>query len=173
LPEWRAGDGGVEGVDGVVFGGDEEDVVTAFAGDFYAGEEERLGVDVSVDFEGEELAEALGVDIARGEDGFDAIGAEAGVVVLGGGDFLGGCSQSQNGEQEGADVSGGLRWQRQTRVHARSSRWQLFLHLLLLRCTVAFRPECRTGAMGQGTSALDAFAGIWWLEPERFSRTFR
>ncbi len=89
MPERRAGGGGIEGVNGIVFGGDVEDVMAAFAGDFYAGEKERLGIDVSVDFEGEELAEVRRVDVARGEGGFDAIGALAGVVVLGGSDFLG------------------------------------------------------------------------------------
>ncbi len=52
LPEWRiAGTSGVEGEDAVVLGGDEENVVRAFAGNFNGGNEQRLGIDRAVDFE--------------------------------------------------------------------------------------------------------------------------
>ena len=44
---------GVEGVHAVVFRGDEENVVFAFAGDVDIREVEGLGVDVAVHFQGE------------------------------------------------------------------------------------------------------------------------
>src|SRR5215831_4056097 len=58
---------GIVGVDGIVLGGDEEEVVAAFAGNLDVSDQKRLGVDVAIDLEGEELAKLLGVDVTRGE----------------------------------------------------------------------------------------------------------
>jgi len=80
---------GVEGIDAVVFGGDEKDVVFAFAGNLEIGELQRLGVNVAVDFEGKEFAELCGIDVGRSEDFFVEVSAGASVVVLSRGDLGG------------------------------------------------------------------------------------
>src|SRR5216684_3534322 len=88
VPERSGGSSvGVEGVYAVVFGGDKENVVFAFAGDFDVGKIKRLGVNVTVNFESEEFAELAGIDIGVSENFFVEIGAGTRVVVLGGGDL--------------------------------------------------------------------------------------
>ena len=89
LPEW-SGVGaavvvGVEGVDAVVFGSDEDDVVGAFAGDRDVRHVERLSVDLRVHGLREKFAEGGGIYVCSGEDGFVGVGAGARVVVVLGG----------------------------------------------------------------------------------------
>jgi hypothetical protein len=95
---------GVEGVDAVVDGGDEDEVVGS-AVDLDVGGEEGLGVELIVEGELVEEAEVGGVDVGGGEDGLVGIGAGAGVVVVLGEDVgldLGlGEEKGGEGEQEG------------------------------------------------------------------------
>ncbi len=74
----------VEGIDAVVLGSNEEYIVAAFPWNLHAAEEERLGIDISVYAQGEDLPKVLNVYIARRQVGLVEIGAGARVVVLGG-----------------------------------------------------------------------------------------
>jgi len=77
----------VKGVDGIVFGGDEDDVVHGTAnGDVL--HVERLGVDLAVDGLGEEAGEIGWGDGGGSELRFGSVGAGAGVVVVLRGDVL-------------------------------------------------------------------------------------
>jgi len=67
-----------------VLGGDKEYIVAAFSRNFHAAEEERLGVNISIHLQGEELSKVLNIYIARRQFGLVEIGAGARVVVLGG-----------------------------------------------------------------------------------------
>ena len=87
LPEIGAGVG-VVGVDGIVFGGDDEKIMSD-AGDVDVGDVERLGVDQAVGRDGEEFAEGGGVYVGEGENGFFVVEAGAGVVVVVGENVLG------------------------------------------------------------------------------------
>jgi hypothetical protein len=60
----------VKGVDTVMLGRDEEDIVAAFARNFDTAEEERLCIDLSIDVEGEEFPKVLDIHIARCQGGF-------------------------------------------------------------------------------------------------------
>src|SRR5437762_11126724 len=83
MPQRRGGSSvGVESVDTIVFGGDEENVVFAFAWDFDIRKIERLGVDVAVHFQGKELAELGGIDVCRSENFFGDGRAGPGIVIL-------------------------------------------------------------------------------------------
>src|SRR5580692_11471825 len=79
-----------------MFGGDEDDVVRAFAGNFNRRKKQRFSVDCAVDFEYAEFAELLGVDVLRRQEYFIQSCAGAHVVVLRSGDL----GQSGNGDQE-------------------------------------------------------------------------
>src|ERR1700733_2298139 len=74
----------VERIDGVVLGGDEEDIVAAFPWYFHAAEKERLGIDISVHVQGEESSKVLNVHVAGRQFGLVEIRAGARVVILGG-----------------------------------------------------------------------------------------
>src|SRR5271170_798429 len=66
LPQRRVGGaGGIEGINAVVLGGDEEDVVEALAGNFDSWNEQRLGVNCAVDSEGAEFGEQFRVNVLR------------------------------------------------------------------------------------------------------------
>src|SRR5262249_45311585 len=81
--------GGVDGVQGVVFGGDEDDVVKTLlrpGGDVDAPDDERLGVDLAVDLHGVELAEGVRVDVGAGEQRLVQVLPGAGDVVVVGDD---------------------------------------------------------------------------------------
>ena len=80
LPELNASVG-VEGVDAVVFSSDIKDVVKLVA-DNNVGEEQRLGIDFTVNRIETNLAELSGVDVALGEDRFFCVQAIAGYVVV-------------------------------------------------------------------------------------------
>ena len=82
LPERSAGGVRVEGVDAVMFGGDEDDVVGAFAGDGDTLHIKGLCIDAAVNRIGEELAEIRGGDVGGSEDGFVGVGTGAQVVVV-------------------------------------------------------------------------------------------
>lgn len=82
LPERSAGSVRVEGIDAVVFGGDEDDVVSALAGDGETLNVKRLSVDAAVNGIGEEFAEICGGDVRRSEDGFVGVGAGTQIVVV-------------------------------------------------------------------------------------------
>ena len=104
MPQRRvAGTIGVEGVDAVVLGGDEENIVRAFAWNFDVRHEKRLSVDGSIDFERADLAEALGIDFLGSENLLVESGTGARVVVLRGGD-LGSAKRSQGKEERGEAV---------------------------------------------------------------------
>jgi hypothetical protein len=96
---------GVERVDHVVFGGDEDNVVRR-AGDAEVRKIERLGVHFASDREFAEEAEGSGVDVGSGEDGFVGIEAAAGEVVFVGGDIDAGGLNRIDGE--GGVVAGGV-----------------------------------------------------------------
>ena len=82
LPKRRAGGVGVECVDAVVFGGHEDDVVSAFARYGQALDVEGLSIDAAVNGIGEELTEISGSDIGRSKDRFVGIGTGAEIVVV-------------------------------------------------------------------------------------------
>src|SRR6266704_2965029 len=65
-----------------MFGGNESDVVGAFAGDDDTLHVKGLRVDAAVHRIGEELAEIRGGDVGRSEDGFAGVGAGAEIVVV-------------------------------------------------------------------------------------------
>ena len=78
---------GVEGINAIVFGGDEEHVVFALAGNLDAGKKQRLRVDRAINLERAQLAELLGVDAFGSKEFFDKRSAGPSVVVLGSGDL--------------------------------------------------------------------------------------
>ena len=95
LPQRRRGIAfGIEGVDGVVFRSDVDDVVRAFPWNLYARDVEGLGVNVAIHSESENLAELFGDHVLRRERFFAKVGAGAGVVVLRGRD-LRWCARAQ------------------------------------------------------------------------------
>src|SRR5579864_6956377 len=66
LPEWRiTGTVGVEGIDAVVFGGDEDDIMFTFAGNFQRRHEQWLRVNGAINFEGAEFAELFRIHVLR------------------------------------------------------------------------------------------------------------
>ena len=73
---------GVEGVDAVLLGGDEEDVVDGVVGEGEGGEVERLRVDVADDGKAEELAEGGDADVGGSEEGLLALDPNSRVGVL-------------------------------------------------------------------------------------------
>ena len=99
LPEFGASIG-VECVDGVVLGGDDEQVVGR-AVDWNCGKIERLGIDGAVDFNSEQLAEGVEVHVAEGERGLGVIESGVGVVIVVSENVLreGGCCE-ENCEQD-------------------------------------------------------------------------
>ena len=74
---------GIEGVDAIVLGDDEEDVVRALAGDAEIGHVKRLSVDVAIHGVAEQLSELGGVDVGERQRRFVAVQGVAGVVVAG------------------------------------------------------------------------------------------
>ena len=52
---------------------DEDDVVSAFAGDGDIGHVQRLGVELAVDRIGKKFAESRGVDVCGSEDRFRSV----------------------------------------------------------------------------------------------------
>jgi hypothetical protein len=64
-----------------VFGGYEHDVVSAFAGYGDGREVKRLGVNLAIDREGEDLTELRGIYIGEGKSGFREILSGAGKIV--------------------------------------------------------------------------------------------
>ncbi len=83
VPEGLGGGGivGVEGVDAVVDGGDEDEVVGS-AVERDVGDDEGLRVDLVVDGELVEEAEGSDRDVGWGEEGLVGVGSGAGVVVV-------------------------------------------------------------------------------------------
>ncbi len=81
LPQRRAAKIGVEGINAVVFGGDEDDVVRG-AADCKSGQIKRLGFDSAIDGEGEEFAEVAGANGSRGEYRLAEVLACPGKVVM-------------------------------------------------------------------------------------------
>src|SRR5580704_3789464 len=80
LPQRRGGIAvGVESVDAVVLGSDEEYVVAALAWDVDAGNKQRLGIDVAIDLEREQLSELLWVHVLGSQYSFVQVGSGAGV----------------------------------------------------------------------------------------------
>ena len=73
---------GVKAIDGVVFGGDEDGVVNALAGNSESGDVKRLCVDVAIDGVGKKFSKGGGVDVGRRENGFIQVRAGAGVVIV-------------------------------------------------------------------------------------------
>src|SRR5579864_4634585 len=59
---------GVKGINAVVFGGDKENVVLAFARDFYIRKKQWLCIKGAVHLECAKFAELAGVDILSGQD---------------------------------------------------------------------------------------------------------
>ena len=98
----RAGIGiRVECIDAVVLGGYEHNVVNSLAGDRDGGEVERLGVELSIDRPGEELAELNRVDVRGSEKGFRKILACPGeIVAISGNADLGARAIRQRKNQE-------------------------------------------------------------------------
>ena len=82
LPERSASGVCVEGVDAVMFGGYERDVVGAFAGDGDALHVKGLRVDAAVNRIGEELAEIRRGNVGGSENGFAGVGAGAKIVAV-------------------------------------------------------------------------------------------
>ena len=82
VPERGAGFVGVEGVDTVVLGGDEDDVVNSLARDRHASHVEGLGVDRAVDRVGELHAEVRRVDVRRVQDRLIEVLAGPRVIVV-------------------------------------------------------------------------------------------
>ena len=84
----KAGAGvGIEGIDGVMFGGNDEQVMY-FTGDGDGGEIERLGIDQPVGGDGEEFAEVRHIYVCGRKDGFGVVQSGAGVIVVVGEDVL-------------------------------------------------------------------------------------
>ena len=87
---------GVESVDGVMRGGDEDYIVDALARDCDRREVERLRVDLPVHRMGEELAELDRRDIRRRQDGFlKILSGSCEIVAIRGHADLGVCFYSQ------------------------------------------------------------------------------
>jgi hypothetical protein len=104
VPERRIpGTSGVKRIDTVVLRGNVEHVVRAFAGDFDAGNEEWLRIDRTIDFEGAEPSEPLGIDILWCENLLVERSTSACVVVLRGCDL--GAAKWSKGE-DGRDEAG-------------------------------------------------------------------
>src|SRR5580704_4026267 len=87
VPDAGAGVG-VVGVDGIVLGGDDEQIV-GDAGDRDVRNVERLGVDQAIGGNGEQFAEGGKVYVGEGERGLQVVEAGAGVVVVVGENILG------------------------------------------------------------------------------------
>ncbi len=90
---------GIEGIDGVIFGSNEDDVVRAAAGDGDVLHIERLGVNLAVYGLRKKAAEIGGSDGGRRELRFVGIRARARVVVMLRGDVL--CAKRGGEEQRG------------------------------------------------------------------------
>ena len=87
---------GVESVDGIMCGGDEDYVVDALARDRDRGQVERLRVDLPVHRMGEELAELDWRDIRRRQDRFlKILSGSCEIVAIGGHADLGVCFHRQ------------------------------------------------------------------------------
>ena len=65
LPQGRAVTVGVEGIYAVMLGHDEEHIVPALTRNLDPADEERLCVDLTINMQGEELAQLLSIYIAR------------------------------------------------------------------------------------------------------------
>src|ERR1700733_9040184 len=74
--------GGVEGVDAVMFSGDEDDIVNPLAGDDHSGQVQRLPVDLAVHRISEERAELSGTDAGGSEQSFGQILSGACKIVV-------------------------------------------------------------------------------------------
>ena len=81
---------GIEGVHAVVFRGDEDDVVRAFAGHRHTRHEQRLRIHVPIDRERKDFAELAGIHIGGSQGGFVERGAGARIVILRGEHLPGG-----------------------------------------------------------------------------------
>ena len=75
---------GVEGIDAVVLGGDEEHVVFALTGNLDVGHIKGLSVSIAVDGKSKDFSKLFGINVLRVENFFVEICPGAGVVVLGG-----------------------------------------------------------------------------------------
>ena len=91
LPEYvAAADVGVDGIEGVVFGGDEDDVVDAgrpagrvdAVGDGHAGIHQRLGVNLAVHRRGEQLPKRPRLHIGRRQLHFRGVDARTRQIVV-------------------------------------------------------------------------------------------
>ena len=80
---------GVEGVDGGVGGGGEDEVVDGAVGHPEAADIKGLGEEVAVDWVGVELAEGRGVDVGGGQGGLVSLDTGAADVVVVGEDVAG------------------------------------------------------------------------------------
>ena len=73
---------GVEGVDGIMLGGDENEIVRALARNRDSGNNKGLAIDLAVHWINEPQAEVGAVDVGKSEDGFVRVLASASEVVM-------------------------------------------------------------------------------------------
>src|SRR5579859_466415 len=111
FPQRRiAGVVGVEGVDAIVLGGDEQNVMRAFAGNLDRREEERLRVNRAIHLEGADFAKLFGIDVLGSEDLLVQRGAGAEVVVLRRCDLGRGGSRGQSKDEGSTAIRDLFHW---------------------------------------------------------------
>jgi hypothetical protein len=91
---------GIKGIDAIVLGRHDDNVVNPLAGDANTGQNEGLAINLPVYRVGEELAEAVGVHIGGGQLRLVGIVAGAGEIVVVGEDVNGGEQASFQGLQD-------------------------------------------------------------------------
>src|SRR5690348_5625548 len=82
LPQWLRRSIGIERIDAVVLGSNEQDIVLAFAWNLDSAKVERLRVNIAIDLQGEQLAEMARAHRSRRELSLVQVGSRSRRVVL-------------------------------------------------------------------------------------------